>query len=85
MDLLRWRRKCSEGILRPTVAASDSPWTDSRPDTTQNLSETIEDKLHEALKLARRVMQQEDAVLGTSLPKSQWFSASVAPNWQCMT
>jgi hypothetical protein len=41
--------------------------------------------LHEALKLARRVMQQEDAVIGTSLLKPQWFTASVAPNWQCMT
>ena len=58
MDSLRWRRKCSEGILGPTVAASDSPWTDWRPDTTQNLSETIEDKLHEALKLARRLMNR---------------------------
>jgi flagellar protein FlbT len=48
---------------------------------TRALVAAESDKLHEALKLARRVVQHEDAgaVVGNPPPEPQRFTASVAP------
>jgi flagellar biosynthesis regulator FlbT len=46
---------------------------------TRALVAAESDDLHEALKLARRVVQHEDAVIGNPPAEPQRFDASVAP------
>ena len=38
------------------------------------------DELHEALKLARRVVEHEDAVIGNPPPEPQQWEGSVVPS-----